>query len=470
MLDKDKPTNKTPEKSTDEKKVLVVENTPKKSSGPSTAKKASNRQSDSIKNQEPKSQGVKSTAATSSDKSITAPATSTKQKVSKLAVLALCVSAVAIAASVGHYVWQQQQASNNIVVQHDKTTQILQTHKQQLESQLTSAFSVPLKDQLQKHQHYFSNQLEQYTQQAAQKNQEEVKQLTDKVTLLEQSITQRDSSDWLVHEAEYLIRVAARTMWLEQDTRAAIGLLKEADNRLSELKQPKFLPIRALIHQDIEALALMPILDNHNAVLGLMALNKQITTLPLAGVNLAKALNANEKENLELSDDISDWQSNLSKTWNKFLSDFITVRRRAGDVEPLMAPEQQQHLKQNLSLKVQLAQWAASEQRPKIYQQTLLDIQESLNEFFDMDATANKNFYQALEQAKQHIVSYNYPSDLTSLGALTQLMKKQQPATITHSNKALIEADSISPTEQLIEQLTDKVTDKPSQDNSEGNL
>ena len=82
----------------------------------------------------------------------------------------------------------------------------------------------------------------------------------------------------------------------------------------------------------------------------------------LADVDLAEALDQT-KEDLALSDNIGDWQENLAKTWHKFLNDFITVRRRTGMVEPLMAPDQQQHLKQNLSLKIQLVQWAASEQK-----------------------------------------------------------------------------------------------------------
>ena len=449
MLDKDKPTNQTPEESTNDKKVLVVD-----SSAPNNKKANSSNNTNDADQTKTTSSKAQSKAKPTNKSSSTASSTTHKnqQKVSKLAILALIIASAGIASTAGHYFWLQQQSSVNEAALHKATEQALQSHKQQLESSLNADFSAKMDVQLNKQQQAFNAQLLQYAEQSeqiSQSNQENIAQLNQKLNVLEQSVSQRDPSDWLLHEAEYLIRMAARTMWLEQDTRAAIGLLKEADKQLETLQQPKYLPVRALIHQDIEALALMPALTNHEAVLSLMALNKQIPTLPLAGVNLAEALEGSEQENLELSEDIGDWQSNLSKTWNKFLSDFITVRRRTGNVEPLMAPEQQQHLKQNLSLKIQLAQWAASEQKNDIYQQTLKDIQTWLNEFFDMEATVNKNFYQALEQAKQHVISYNYPSDLASLGALKSLIKQQttSPTNKAATNKASdaeVEADTVT--------------------------
>jgi len=351
-----------------------------------------------------------------------------KKPISKLALLAIFIAASSIAASAMHYLWQQEQSLALSQTLSEQRQQEITASQASIKQALSVEFSQQLKQQLAQQQQTFSRQLKEVAQQAHQESEGGVKQLSAQVNQLEQRITQRQPSDWLIHEAEYLIRVAARTMWLERDTKAAIGLLKEADSRLSELKQPQFLPVRALINQDVAALALMPVLENQQAILSLMALNKQITHLPLAGVNLSEALDNSAKEDLELSDDISDWQVNLQKTWQKFLKDFITVRRRTGMVEPLMAPEQQQHLKQNLGLKIQLTQWAASEYKVNIYQQTLLDIQAWMNEFFDMEAEINQKFYQALEQAKAHTIFYDYPSNLASLTAIKRLKDKTTSA------------------------------------------
>jgi uroporphyrin-3 C-methyltransferase len=338
---------------------------------------------------------------------------------SKLSIAALIIACASILASGGHYVWQQQQTSLLEQNLNQQNQEAITTSEKQTKQALIGEF----KKQLQLQQQAFSADLQHLAKQSQSINQDKIEQLNLQISHLEQRIAQRQPSDWLVHEAEYLVRVAARTMWLEKDTTAAIGLLKDADNRLGELNNPKFLPVRALLHQDIKSLELMPTLENQQAVLSLMALNKQVSALPLAGVDLANALDT--QENLELTSDINDWQANLKKTWQKFLNDFITVRRRSGMVEPLMSPEQQQNLKQNLSLKIQLASWAASEQMPKIYQQALVDIQQWLTEFYDMQAIENQNFLKAIEQLNSHTIHYAYPSDLASLSAISALTNEK---------------------------------------------
>ncbi|HBY86927.1 MAG TPA: heme biosynthesis operon protein HemX, partial [Colwellia sp.] len=293
----------------------------------------------------------------------------------------------------------------------------------------------------------------------------QLQQLTAHISQLEQKMSLRQPNDWLIHEAEYLVRVAARTMWLERDTKAAISLLRDADNRLKELNQPKFLPVRALINEDIESLALMPTLQNQDAILTLMALNKQVPTLMLAGVDLAETLDQT-KEDLALSDNIGDWQENLAKTWNKFLNDFITVRRRTGMVEPLMAPDQQQHLKQNLSLKIQLVQWAASEQKEEIYQQTLLDIQQWLNEFFDMNLPVNERFYQSIEQLKQQTIHYDYPSDLRSLAAIKRLLQDTKQG--VQPQKPEPEKTKVAPAQKQMIEPTSEAKESPTSEEVSG--
>jgi uroporphyrin-3 C-methyltransferase len=377
----------------------------------------------------------------------------TKKSSNKTAIAALTLASLSVLASIGHFLWQQQQNNTQLLAMNQQTQQLLQQEQAQLKRTLSTEFQQQLA--LQKN----NSQSKQAAKKAYLDSETKIESLTTQINQVEQQVNLRQPSDWLIHEAEYLVRVAARTMWLEQDTRAAIGLLRDADNRLKELNQPKFLPVRSLINEDIEALALMPILQNQDAILTLMALNKQIESLEFAGVNLADTLNA--KEDLSLSEDISDWRENLAKTWQKFLNDFITVRRRTGMVEPLMAPEQQQHLKQNLSLKIQLVQWAASEQKAEVYQQTLLDIQQWLNEFFDMSLPVNQKFYQATEQLKKQTIHYDYPSDLRSLAAIKRLLTnndqlKQQETTIKSQNPEAnvqqispeVEADEILPKPQ----------------------
>ncbi len=374
----------------------------------------------------PSSANVKTEKAAKSSASKT-KATKTENKSNKAATIAIALATVSIFSSIGHYVWQQQQKSAQLLAMSQQNQRAIQQSQEQLKNTLTVEFNRQLQQQ-----HKTASLTQKNAKQAHLDSEAQIEQLTAQVGQLEQQVSLRQPSDWLIHEAEYLVRIAARTMWLERDTKAAIGLLRDADNRLKELNQPKFLPVRALINEDIEALALMPKLQNQEAVLSLMALNKQIPSLV---ITTPEETLEHVKEDIALSEDINDWQENLAKTWQKFLNDFITVRQRTGTIEPLMTPEQQQHLLQNLSLKVQLVQWAASEQKEEVYQQTLLDIQQWLNEFFDMHSAVNQRFYQAIEQLKQQTIYYDYPSDLRSLAAIKRLLKDTKQETQTQSSE-----------------------------------
>jgi len=334
-------------------------------------------------------------------------------KISKLAIFAVLI---AIAAPSAHYYWQQ--------LQNQQLSQTLTSKISEKNSSTLGHYKTQLEQALKSQEQLLTKQLQQVEIKIQNASQSKIIELDATVKGLEQRIKQRQPSDWLLHEAEYLIRIAARTLWLEHDTNAAIGLLKDADARLTELNDPAFLPVRETIHQDIKSLEVMPKLETDEVVLALMVMNKQVSQLPLAIVDLEKE---GEKEaNLDLSDDINDWQTNLAKTWQKFLNDFIRVRQRSGSIEPLMSPQQQENLKQNLSLKIQLSLWAASERKGDIYQKTLVDIQQWLNDFFDMESSINQHFAKTLTDLQQKQVNYDYPSELASLTSIRTTLRNQQ--------------------------------------------
>ena len=334
-------------------------------------------------------------------------------KISKLALFAMLI---AVAAPSGHYYWQQ--------LQNQQLTQTLTNKISEENSATLSRYKNQMQQALTNQQQTFAKQLEQMAAQIHNTSQAKITELDTTVRHLEQSIKQRQPSDWLLHEAEYLIRIAARTLWLEHDTSAAIGLLKDADARLSELNDPAFLPVRETVHQDITSLELMPTLETDEVVFALMALSEQVSQLPLTIEDLGKKMV--DEADLVLSDDINDWQTNLAKTWQKFFNNFIRIRPRSGSVEPLMSPDQQENLKQNLSLKIQLALWAASERKGDIYQKSLADIQQWLNEFYDMEDDISQHFSNALTELKKKQVNYDYPSELGSLTAIRTTLRSQQ--------------------------------------------
>lgn len=401
---------------------------------------------------------TKTTKAPAKKVSVKETTEASKNKVSKLALVAIVI---ALGSTAGHYFWQQQQ-SKLLTIELSK----------KFNHENTAAFNQY--QSLIEQQENFAKQLEQITIQVNDSNQAKIAELNTTVTQLEQKLKQRQPSDWLLHEAEYLIRIAARTLWLEQDTTAAVGLLKDADARLADLHDTAFLPVREIVHQDIKSLELMPTLETDEIVLTLMTMNKHVAMLPLAMVDVGAITDPNA--NLELSSDFNDWQTNLAKTWQKFLNDFIRVRQRNGLIEPLISPEQQQHLKQNLKLKVQLALWAASERKGDIYQKALTDIEQWITEFFDLEDSSNQNFLQALTKLQTLRVSYDYPNELESLTAIRTTLN-DQPIKVQVPLKDAVDEAEVSPPEIQPETIEIEAEESPSlpeqqddQLNVEGNI
>lgn len=319
---------------------------------------------------------------------------------SGLAATALFVSLLSMAGTAGLYYWQQ--------MQDNEQSQQLLSEIAALKQQTNASVN----QQLVAQQKALVAELNQAKAELEKVSQNELTRLQGQI----QQLQQNKPTDWLLHEAEYLIRIAGRTLWLEKDTTAAMGLLRDADQRLQELNSPDVLPVRQLIRDDIAELELLPSLATEEITLTLMALSKQISQLQLSMVQLP---DTNEPEaDLTLSNDIADWRENLQKTWQQFTENFITVRRRAGNVEPLMSPEHQQNLRENLALKLQQAQWAAAKGNSALYIATLDDAQAWLSQYFSLEHVQTGNFFDSLAKLKNEIIEVQYPTSLKALPAI----------------------------------------------------
>lgn len=391
----------------------------------------------------------RSASATATPKSATAKdSSSTEQnnrKRSKTAVLALLCSLTAIAGIGGGYYWQQlqhQDLAKVLLAENGNQLQKSEENTQQQTAQQLAAFK---------------QQIDTLIAEQDNQNQQQLTSLSAAVNQL----SQNNPSDWLVYEAEYLIRIAARGLWLEQNANTAINLLNEADSRLNELDDPKYLSIRQVIHRDIELLAGLPVLATDEVLLSLLALDDQIALLPIAMAYVPEA--DEDTQDFELSDKTEDWYSNLEKTWRKFIADFISVKHRTANVEALLTPQQQQSLRHNLSLQLQLAQWAVTRRNQQLYTATLTKIGQWLTQYFDVDSSTVINFQENIKALEQAIITIDVPKELDSLAAIRSVIKSKPVLLPVDQNK-----EPLSP-EQVIEAEPSEDLEQPAQPASDDN-
>jgi uroporphyrin-3 C-methyltransferase len=336
----------------------------------------------SNKNQDKSTAPVKNATATKSTTANTKKppekiaATHTKKnknKISKIAVVALIIALLAILTSAYHYYWNEQQKNQYSLQLNDVVKRQLVDNQQQIAQQL-SQNQQSIAQQFSQSKQASASELNALRSNLEQRvsleknNANTIAQLQRKIA----SLDQNQPSDWLLQEAEYLIRVASRSLWLEKETGTAISLLIDADLRIQQLNDPQFLALRQLIQQDIAKLQMLPKLTTDNAILKLMTLDQQVNQLPLAIFEIPDR--SNNESGLELTDNANDWRENLAKTWHKFTTKYFTVTRKTGSIEPLMTPQFQLNLRENLSLKLQTTIWAASKGNSSIYLLGLNDI------------------------------------------------------------------------------------------------
>ena len=232
-----------------------------------------------------------------------------------------------------------------------------------------------------------------------------------------QELDGRRPTDWLIAEADYLVRMAGRKMWLEKDLRTAIMLLGNADQRLKSLADPSVLPVRALIAQDIQALQQVNPVSEVSVALALDGLVKQVDKLAIITPK-----EANEFTSEEVSDSASDWKQNLLNVWRSLVDDFIRVEYRDEPVEPMMTAQQEWLSREQIKLALQQAQTAALAGEQALYQASIDRAAAIISDDYIQSNSDVSGFQSALSQLKNTDISKAVPTELSSQAALESLL------------------------------------------------
>jgi len=229
----------------------------------------------------------------------------------------------------------------------------------------------------------------------------------------------RRPADWLIAEADYLVRMAGRKLWLENDVRTAILLLVNADKRLKSLADPSVLPVRATLAEDIQTLQQLNPVSQSSVALALTGMMAQIDKLPLDTFEKPEDGNA---QDTTLSESADDWQENLAKVWRSLVDDFLTVKSIEGPVEPVLSLEAQFLAKEQLRLQLMHAQTAALQGDEGLYSQSLQYAQTLLTEKFDTEKSQVTGFMDALQNLSATDIARPIPTELASQKPLERLL------------------------------------------------
>ncbi|CAK4070052.1 uroporphyrinogen-III C-methyltransferase [Vibrio sp. 16] len=238
----------------------------------------------------------------------------------------------------------------------------------------------------------------------------------------------RRPNDWLLAEADYLVKLAGRKLFLEHDAVSATKLMESADQRIAALNDPSLVPLRKAMANDITKLKSIPLIDREGLVLRLTSLQQQVDQLPLANALLPEA---QQVEQRKVSEDIYDWQDNLMTSLKDFSENFITFRTRDGNVIPLLSPQQHFYLKENIKAKLETAIKAVYVEQQEIYSTALTTADKWSSTFFNQDANSVIEFNKTLESLSKQNIHVDYPVKLETQQQLSDVIRDRLRREVT---------------------------------------
>lgn len=227
------------------------------------------------------------------------------------------------------------------------------------------------------------------------------------------SDTSRD--DWLLAEAEYLLKLANQRVRIERSPDGAEALLEDADAILRDLDDINLHSLRRAIAKDLTALRLLQKIDVEGIYLNLVALTGEIVNIPMHVTRTIEKTDtpqplANSIEKL------TPLQT-VKASWKRFtqtFSDFIHVNTTRAKPKALLPIQDQVYLQQNLRLMLERAQLGLLREQQDIYQQSLSQADTWLEEYYNESAVL-LNFRNELQRLASKTVVQELPNISASL-------------------------------------------------------
>ncbi|MCH6582465.1 MAG: uroporphyrinogen-III C-methyltransferase [Proteobacteria bacterium] len=230
----------------------------------------------------------------------------------------------------------------------------------------------------------------------------------------------RKRDDWALAETEQLLLIANYRLQLARDVETAVAALRAADGQLQKLADPSLLPTRKLIADEITALQRLDRADIPGIALRLGSMASTLEQLPLhverrfATAAPVTGVATTESTSLDT----------LQQMWRDFLG-LIRIRKTTEGQKPLLPPEQDYFLRENLRLMLYGAQLAMLQGDTGTYTQNLKSARRWIGDYFDTETQVVTNMQEELQALLDEKIVVELPDVSASLGALRDIASKK---------------------------------------------
>lgn len=230
---------------------------------------------------------------------------------------------------------------------------------------------------------------------------------------------------WLLAEAEHYMEIANSELQLAGDPEQALLALRFAEERIRSLDDPSLTGVREALANEIRAVDAMEKPDVAGVTMTLASLADHVASLPLA-----QDVARREQESTAPEEQASGFARAMASVKAAF-SDVVSVRRSDEEVRPLLSPEAEYFLRENLALRLQIARLAVLRGQQGVFDQALADVNDWLGRWFDLDSRAVQSALGTIEEIRNADWSVSPPDISTSLRLLRALRERRDAEAAT---------------------------------------
>ncbi|ROQ49392.1 uroporphyrin-3 C-methyltransferase [Marinobacter sp. 3-2] len=243
----------------------------------------------------------------------------------------------------------------------------------------------------------------------------------------------RTRTDWLLAEAEYLLRIANQRLMIEKDIRGAMSALEAADEVLTESDDIGVYPVRQQLAREILALKGLTGVDRTGLYLTLEAAIDsihQLTDQALISENAPGfVVSAAEGESAGTGEE----PGAVVQAWNKVkatLMQVVVVRRMDEPVKPLLSPDQSAYARLNLQLMLEEAEMAVLRGNQPLYERALTKARTTIDDWYN----ASNPRVTALSETLAELAGKNVDPELPDISQSLDLLKERLAGRLNANN------------------------------------
>ncbi len=229
------------------------------------------------------------------------------------------------------------------------------------------------------------------------------------------------SQDWLMAEVEYLLRMANQRILMDRDPEGALGLFRAADRIIADSRELTAFDLRRALAEDIARLEAVQDLDREGIYLRLSALMGEVDRLrrPEMKYEPPEMDRTNvDPEGASLTSRAFEFMMKAGRR----LASLVDYRRDVPAITPVLPPEEEYYLRQNLVHKLEIARMALLAGRGEVYRLSLDEALEWVQGYFDPEDAVSVAMVRSLQELKAIDVDERLPDVTGSLEEARKLM------------------------------------------------